>query len=291
MCSVWSERATYVVGRNLMVALSIVGLFGPALAETPTRQPAQPAPSVRFAPPEVADIPHDEHGKQILFGRRLLAETRKLLPDHVGDALNCVSCHLNDGTVAGALPYVGVSVNYPRYNPRAGRSMTLEDRINGCFQRSMNGRALADDSPEIIAMVAYMDWLSAGLPQHAKVEGAGIGKIDTSLVPDPLRGKEIYAAKCAVCHGADGQGQRDAGNEFVVPPLWGDQSFNIGAGMARTYTAAAFVKRNMPLGQGGTLSDQEAVDVAGYFTHQPRPDFAAKVDDWPNGGKPKDARY
>ena len=69
--------------------------------------------------------------------------------------------------------------------------------------------------------------------------------------------------------------------------------------MARTYTAAAFIKNNMPvaydlnapLGQGGALSDQDAVDVAEYFTHQPRPDFAAKVKDWPNGGKPKDARY
>jgi cytochrome c len=69
--------------------------------------------------------------------------------------------------------------------------------------------------------------------------------------------------------------------------------------MARTYTAAAFIKNHMPigyrlntlLGQGGALSDQDAVDKAEYFTHQPRPDFAAKVRDWPNGGKPKDARF
>jgi len=88
------------------------------------------------------------------------------------------------------------------------------------------------------------------------------------------------------------------GDERVYPPLWGDQSFNIGAGMARTYTAAAFVKRNIPigfheqfpLGQGG-LSDQEAVDVAAYFSGQPRPDFPDKVKDWPSGGKPQDARY
>jgi thiosulfate dehydrogenase len=68
--------------------------------------------------------------------------------------------------------------------------------------------------------------------------------------------------------------------------------------MARIYTAAAFVKRNMPiafhgsfpLGQGG-LSDQEAVDVAAWFSHLPRPDFAPKLNDWPKGGKPSDARY
>jgi thiosulfate dehydrogenase len=45
-----------------------------------------------------------------------------------------------------------------------------------------------------------------------------------------------------------------------------------------------------PLGHGG-LSDQDAVDVAEYFSHVKRPDFAEKVNDWPNGEKPKDARY
>jgi thiosulfate dehydrogenase len=101
-----------------------------------------------------------------------------------------------------------------------------------------------------------------------------------------------------VCHGADGEGLKRADGRLIFPPLWGDQSFNIGAGMARTYTAAAFVKRNMPigfhekfpLGQGG-LSDQEALDVAEYFSHQPRPDFPDKVKDWPNGSRPADARY
>jgi thiosulfate dehydrogenase len=47
----------------------------------------------------------------------------------------------------------------------------------------------------------------------------------------------------------------------------------------------------MPLGRGNTLSDKEAFDVAAYFTHQPRPDFAAKARDWPRGDKPADAPY
>ncbi|WP_316683759.1 c-type cytochrome [Ralstonia holmesii] len=46
--------------------------------------------------------------------------------------------------------------------------------------------------------------------------------------------------------------------------------------MARIYTAAAFVKHNMPLCKGGTLTAQEAVDVAAFFTQQPRPDYAAR---------------
>jgi cytochrome c len=45
------------------------------------------------------------------------------------------------------------------------------------------------------------------------------------------------------------------------------------------------------LGHGNVLSDQDAVDVAEFFTHKPRPDFPGKVNDWPNRPKPKDARY
>ncbi len=266
---------------------------------TPVPQQALPAGTVKLMPPRLADIPDDDTGKQILFGRRLLAETKELLPNNVGDALDCDSCHLNGGSVPLASPYLGMSVRYPRYNPRAGRPVTLVERINGCFQRSMNGKPLAADAPEMKALVAYLNWVSAGLPKDAKVQGAGIGKVDNNLMPDPVHGKQLYEAKCAECHGSNGEGFKNARNEFVFPPLWGDQSFNIGAGMARTYTAAAFIKHNMPiayglnvpLGQGGALSDQDAVDVAEYFSHQPRPDFPPKVNDWPKGGKPKDARY
>lgn len=252
----------------------------------------------KFETPRLADILKEANAEQLVRGMRLNTETHTLLPDNVGDVLNCTSCHLNGGTVADGSPYVGVSAFFPSYQARAGRQITLEDRINGCFQRSMNGKPLASDGPDMKAMVAYFDWMKRETKPEDKVEGRGVGKIDRSIVPNPENGKAIYAAQCAVCHGADGEGLKDASGAFIYPPLWGDQSFNIGAGMARTYTAAAFVKRNMPigfhekfpLGQGG-LSDQEAVDVADYFSHMPRPDFAGKVKDWPNGKKPSDARY
>ncbi|WP_162955837.1 c-type cytochrome, partial [Pseudomonas aeruginosa] len=130
------------------------------------------------------------------------------------------------------------------------------------------------------------------------VAGRGVGKVDPALKPDPENGRKVYARQCAVCHGENGEGLRNSAGEMLFPPLWGDESFNIGAGMARTFTAAAFVKHNMPigfqerfpLGQGG-LSDQDAVDVAEYFSHQPRPDFPDKIKDWPKDKRPLDARY
>ncbi|GGY21701.1 c-type cytochrome [Paludibacterium paludis] len=269
-----------------IVAVSLLLCTGAAIAEAP------------FAPPADTAIPGTPEGARIRLGQRLLSDTARLLPDKVGAAMNCTSCHLGGGKVAHASPFVRVWNKYPSYNPRAGREVTLTDRINGCMLRSMNGKKLAQDSREMRAMLAYMQWLSKDVPKGTKMGGGGIGAIDKTLTPDPVRGKALYGTYCAVCHGANGEGRWRKG-ALVFPPLWGEKSFNIGAGMARTFTAAAWVKQNMPmaahargaLGQGGVLSDQEALDVAEYFSHQPRPDFPGKEKDWPKGGKPADARY
>lgn len=251
-----------------------------------------------FDTPRLANLLVAPNAEQVVRGMRLHLQTKELLPDNVGNALNCTSCHLNAGTVADGSPFVGVSAFFPSYAPRGGKVVNLEERINGCFRRSMNGRPLAPQSADMQAMVAYFDWMKMSTRAEDKVPGRGVGKVDKAIQPDLANGKLIYAQQCAVCHGDNGQGLVRADGSLVYPPLWGEQSFNIGAGMARTYTAAAFVKRNMPigfhgkfpLGQGG-LSDQQAVDVAAYFSRQPRPDFPDKVKDWPNGGKPVDARY
>lgn len=254
--------------------------------------------SSTFETPRLADMLAASNPDQLVRGMRLHIETKALLPENVGNQLNCTSCHLNAGTVADGSPFVGVSAFFPSYAPRAGRVITLEDRINGCFLRSMNGKLLPTDSADMQAMVAYFDWMKKETKPEDKVAGRGVGKVDPAIKPNVDNGRRVYAAQCAVCHGKDGEGLKQADGRVIYPPLWGDESFNIGAGMARTYTAAAFVKRNMPvgfhekfpLGQGG-LSDQEAVDVAEFFTHQPRPDFPAKVKDWPKDKKPADARY
>ena len=255
------------------------------------------APSA-FVTPRFAALLESPKADQLIQGMRLMTQTKALLPEHVGNELNCSSCHLNGGTVAKGSPFVGISAFFPSEAPRAGRVIDLEDRINGCFKRSMNGKPLAKTSVEMKAMVAYTDWMQGSVKMGDKVPGRGTEKIDKNLLANAENGKRVYGDQCAVCHGQDGQGMKQADGHVAFPALWGDASFNIGAGMARTYTAAAFVKANMVMGHGqkfplaqGNLSDQDAVDVAQYFTHMPRPDFAEKGNDWPKGGKPADARY
>ena len=148
----------------LVTSFLAASWYSPACAEMPGQEEPQQA-LVKFAPPDIAEIPNDENRNHILLGRRLLAQTRKLLPENVGNGLNCTNCHLGEGRVATAFPYFGVSVNYPQVISRAGRSETVEERINGCFLRSMNGKELPVDSPATSAMVALSElvvyWLAA----------------------------------------------------------------------------------------------------------------------------------
>ncbi len=254
--------------------------------------------TTRFQTPRFADMLDRPNSDQLIQGMSIMLHTAQLLPSHVGNDLNCTSCHLNAGTVAMAAPYVGLTSVFPSYRPRAGKVIDFKDRLNGCMQRSMNGKALDKNSAELNAMVAFIDAMKSPVPPKEAIPGRGVGKKMYSLIANETHGKTIYQEKCAICHGKDGAGLKAKDGHYYFPPVWGKGSFNIGAGMSRTYTAAAFVKHDMPisnnmnfpLGQGG-LSDQDAVDVAQYFTHQSRPDFAKKAKDWPNGGKPQDSRY
>jgi len=243
-----------------------------------------------FKVPADSSIPSGPEGDAIKLGKALITDTRKLLPNNVGNGLNCSNCHLGAGTKESAGPFVGLWGVFPEYRTRNGHINSMQERINDCFQRSMNGKALVVDSSEMNAILMYIQWLSTGVPVGEEVVGRGMGTVDTALKPDSAHGKQVYAEKCANCHGANGGGTRNPAGGYVFPPVWGSASFNIGAGLARTYTAAAFIKHNMPLGQEGSLSDQDAIDVAEFVTHQPRPAYAAARHDYTSGTKPKDAR-
>jgi thiosulfate dehydrogenase len=235
------------------------------------------------APPD-SGIPATPLGASIRRGHALLAATRDSLPHYVGNRLRCMSCHLDDGRRAYASPLVGVYARYPQYSARSAATSSIEDRINDCFLRSMNGRPLPRESRAMHDITAYLAWLSRGVPVGAQVEGQGLARLKP-LRPDTARGAALFASTCARCHGADGQGTP------IAPPLWGPQSFNIGAGMARLRTAAAFIRHNMPFDRPGSLTDQQAFDIASYVVSRPRPDLPGKESDWPNGGAPPDVAY
>lgn len=238
----------------------------------------------RLAVPADSAIPGGPLGVSIRRGRALLAATSDSLPRHVGAQLRCTSCHLDEGTRVNAAPLVGVYARFPQFRDRSASVATIQDRVNDCFERSMNGRALAHDSRDMRDIVAWLAFLSRGAPVHRDTTPHGIPLL-ASLPADEERGRTTFTMRCAACHGMDGQGT-PAG-----PPLWGARSFNVGASMARVRTAASFIKYNMPNDRPGTLTEQEAFDLAAYMNSHARPDLAGKENDWPNGDAPEDVPY
>ena len=241
--------------------------------------------------PADSTIPAGPLGDAVRLGRNIFNNPRQYAPGYTGNGLTCSNCHLDGGTQPWGGPLIGVWGVFPAYSARSAMVETLGDRLNDCFLRSMNGKALPLESVEMKGLLAYAWWLSQGVPTGESVTGRGFERaVPPRTPPDPARGKTLYAGKCAACHGVDGAGTPGANGTYVFPPLWGPASFNEGAGMARLATAASFVQTKMPLGAGGSLSVRDAYDIAFFFTRQPRPAFAGSAGDWPKGGKPADAR-
>lgn len=276
-------------GTILLIAVLLAGCLGaePAREQGPLpgRSEGPTALDAAFSPPSPDSIPGDQRGEGIRLGYEIIVHTQEYAKAYVGNKLTCSNCHLDGGLNPNAASYVGLSLLYPEYRARADRAMTLADRVNECFERSMNGKPLPPESSKLQAVVSYIEWLSQGIPRGSRIPWRGIPRITPSRQPDPANGKKVFSTKCAFCHGVDGRGT------MAAPPVWGPESYNIGAGMARVSVAASFIKSNMPRGWGWSLTDDEAYDVAAYVNSQPRPDFADKVRDWPKGGKPADVPY
>ena len=239
------------------------------------------------------------------YGRRLLRETSALMgpgqadpeKQFSGTNLACASCHLDIGIKPGTLSLLQSAAKYPRDSGRDGGMRDLQDRINGCMQRSMNGRPLERDSVEILAMVAYINGLGnqyAAMSESHRtpVEPPGFAEPDRAASVEA--GRVVYEDRCYVCHGMDGSGLQatpDSGDGYVFPPLWGPDSFNNGAGMTRVLTAARFIKARMPFGQPDLTNDQ-AYDVAAFVNSHERPIKPNLEVDFPDKSrKPVDSPY
>jgi thiosulfate dehydrogenase len=258
-----------------------------------------------WTPPDISTVGDDAFGKVVKYGYALMTDTANQIGPMVSDPqmrysgnnLTCQNCHLKAGTQPYAMPLTGVWGQFPQYRGREGEVGTLEDRINGCMERSMNGRALPLSGREMKAFLAYTKWVSTGIPDGAKLVGAGALNVkEPGRAADLGHGQQVYTQVCATCHGKDGLGQRAAtGHGYQFPPLWGPDSYNDGAGMARLLSAAAFFKHNMPFGTTWTapvLSDDDAYDVAGFINSAERPQRANLEKDFPiRLQKPVDAAY
>jgi thiosulfate dehydrogenase len=269
--------------RSASLPFLLLAVVGCSVEERPPVRTATATPAAYQVPADSL-IPSGIEGASIRRGRALVLYTRDSLPDHVGNRLRCTSCHLDGAVRRNAMPLVGVYARFPQYRGRSAIVERMEDRVNDCFRRSMNGRPLDVEGVDMRDMIAWFGWISQDVPVGSSIDGQGMPAVEP-LAPDTARGATLYQESCARCHGPGGDGT------VIAPPVWGDSSYNIGAGMARIRTLAAFLRHNMPYDLPGSLTDQQAYDLAAYVNAQPRPDLAGKELDWPLGNPPPDVAY
>lgn len=268
---------TFVAG-VVVTAIGLMAVMPRGVAPAPDGGGGASATEASFTPPALADIPGGEEGAAIKRGLAIFNDPKANAGQFVGNAMACRNCHIDSGRKADSSPMWAAWISYPQYRKKTGTINTMHDRIKGCFRYSMDaenspsGAPPPDDSDVYRDLEMYFYWLAKGAPTGARLKGANYPK---PALPaggyDPARGASIYAARCAACHGPDGQGAKQPDGKVVYPPLWGPDSYNWGAGMARIDLAAGFIRANMPQDKPGSLSDAEAWDVAAFVDSHERP--------------------
>lgn len=236
-----------------------------------------------------------EQRELVIYGEELIANTSRYLGPKgsvaaLTNGMNCQNCHLNGGRKTWGNNYGAVASTYPKFRDRSGSVETIYKRVSDCMERSLNGKSLDSTTREMKAMMAYIEWVGHAVPKDSIPTGTGIKPpkyLDRAA--SPIKGQEVYTAKCVSCHGANGEGVLAAdGLAYTYPPLWGPNSYNSGAGLFRLSRFAGYVRDNMPLNQAShsapNLSDAEAWDVAAFVNSQPRPSKDLSGD-WPNIAK------
>lgn len=248
--------------------------------------------------PDITMLGNSDSEQLIKYGKKLIENTAfyagpKGTIAHLSNGMNCQNCHLNAGTKPFGNNYAAVAANYPKFRDRSGTVENIYKRVNDCMERSLNGHGFDTASREMQAIQAYIKWLGKDVNKGTKPNGSGLTELAyLDQAADPERGKVVYAAKCAACHGANGEGKFNRGNiTYQYPPLWGPHSYTMAAGLFRLSRLAGYVKSNMPFGVDYTnpqLSDEEAWNVAAFVNSQPRP-VKDISKDWPKiSSKPID---
>jgi thiosulfate dehydrogenase len=256
-----------------ILVLALAGSVGytSSPARTENKKPASTvAAAVTFNPPAESEIPDNQFGEMVRLGERIFHDTQATAREFVGNDLRCSDCHLDNGRLANASPLWAAYVAYPAYRDKNKHVNTFAERLQECFLYSMNGKMPPLGDKVLVALESYAFFLANGAPVGESLPGRGFPMLPEPEKLDYANGQQVYAEKCASCHGANGQGQALNG-QIIIPPLWGERSYNWGAGMSSIVNAAAFIKANMPLGQGNTLSDEEAWAVGTFIDSQERP--------------------
>lgn len=233
----------------------------------------------KYYTPDTNKIPNTYEGEQIKYGKRLIANTAYYLgPNgkvgkYLGNKMNCNNCHLDAGTRLKGLNFYNTFPTYPQYRGRENKVLTIADRINNCIERPHNGVSMPISSKEMMAMVAYMKWVSENAPEgYDPIADKKINMDLPEVAADCVAGELLYEKHCKSCHGADGQGMWNTDSSaYLYPPLWGKYAYQRGSSMHRVLKSANFIMANMPyltaMPDKPILTYTEAINIAAFINN------------------------
>jgi ubiquinol-cytochrome c reductase cytochrome c subunit len=173
-------------------------------------------------------------------------------------ALHCSSCHGADGrgsTVGPSL--IGAPASDVHFMLDTGRMPAAVPEVNELHKAPIFTELQIDE------IVRYVTSLSPHPDTALPVLGPG----------DPTRGRRLFAANCAACHGPVGEGD-SVGAENVAPSLGNATVFQV----AEAIRAGPGV---MPRFGRDVLSDRDVDDIARYVNYvQTEPSGPATSNAW-----------
>jgi thiosulfate dehydrogenase len=236
-----------------------------------SQAPAVAVGETLWSVPDIDAAPQDAQGALIRRGADIVSNSIQYISAEAvtpasrvaGNDLACASCHLRGGTVKLGLPL-------------AGATEPLAAKINNCIVTSLNGRPLDASAPEMTAIIAYIRFLGSTMSPAAASEARALPLPATN--GDVADGRKVFADTCMICHDNKGQGKRHGadgdGFGYLVPPVWGDDSFSDASDMMKPAVTANFIYNNMPEGaswDAPAMSPDEAANSAAFVLSAPRP--------------------
>lgn len=204
-----------------------------------------------------------------------------------GRHTSCDHCHQSVGDkqdaagnrLVGSNSMAASWVMADMYDRFTGMLLSHELRQMQCYINSSNGFKPNTADDLIRDVTAYSRFLSAALDMKIgnRYREGGMDEIPASATlrrgDDYIRGAHLYKEKCARCHGPQGLGIEVDG-KVVYPAVAGPDAYSLDSRMnfSKVNTVMpGFICRNMPLGEEGSLDNQDCRDIAYYIGTLPRP--------------------
>ena len=123
--------------------------------------------------PDINSITDAKQKEQVTYGKELIAHTAKYLGPNgsvikISNGMNCQNCHLQAGTAVFGNNYGSVASLYPKFRARSGSIENIYKRVNDCFERSLNGKAIDTLGKEMQAIAAYINFIGSNVQKGKK---------------------------------------------------------------------------------------------------------------------------